>query len=97
MRRQRGEEREMSATEIAFLLAFGFIGATICGALGYLVAADRHWLGFALGFLLGPIGVLVAVLLPRDRDPKSDRAKSRAKRESTFYQRGADQWLDECR
>ena len=41
------------------------IGAILCGVLGALLLApsDRAGPGFALGALLGPIGVLIALVM----------------------------------
>jgi hypothetical protein len=46
------------------------IGAAVCGFLGALVAertGSTPWLGGILGFFIGPVGVLVAALLPAER------------------------------
>lgn len=39
----------------------------VCGGLGYAIGGQKGQAGMgrALGVLLGPLGVLVAVLLPR--------------------------------
>lgn len=41
------------------------IGATTCGIFGYYLGGDRgrEWLGFWLGFLFGPIGILTAAVM----------------------------------
>ena len=48
-------------------LFLGLLAAAVCGFLGAL-AAERNggspWLGGGLGFFLGPIGVLLAAVLP---------------------------------
>lgn len=43
---------------LVLLVIFGAVGAAVGSTKGHRAA------GFWLGFLLGPIGVLVAVLLP---------------------------------
>jgi hypothetical protein len=43
---------------------YGTAGAGICGCIGRLIAPkDKKLLGGVVGFLLGPIGVVVAALL----------------------------------
>jgi hypothetical protein len=56
---------EWSTLEICFILLFaGFV----CGCIGAVLGdkKNRGMAGFWLGFLLGPIGVLVLVLLPAE-------------------------------
>jgi hypothetical protein len=61
--------------EVFFFLLFVLIGALVCGFIGYAVGDTRQQggLGFVLGFLLGPLGILVAVLLPRKELPQRQR------------------------
>lgn len=51
------------------LLIAGFLAFLLLGLLGAFVGRMRqHGIaGFWLGFLLGPLGVVVAALLPDDR------------------------------
>jgi len=56
----------ITGTGWLFLL---LLGAAVCGFLGALVAertGSAPWLGGILGFCLGPLGVLVAALLPAE-------------------------------
>ena len=43
------------------------VSSVTCGILGFVIGQDKNQagLGAALGFLLGPIGVLIAVVLPK--------------------------------
>jgi hypothetical protein len=52
---------------IVEILCFLFAWCVICGGLGYAVGAQKGQggLGAVLGCLLGPIGILIAVLLPK--------------------------------
>ncbi|KZF04786.1 MAG: hypothetical protein WBD41_10080 [Rhodococcus sp. (in: high G+C Gram-positive bacteria)] len=61
----------MDDETLGILFIFGFIWL-ICGLIAGVVASnkDRSGGGFILlGFLLGPIGVLAAVLAPRGTPP----------------------------
>lgn len=55
------------------LLVVGFVGLLLLGVLGAFIGnMRRHGVaGFWLGFLLGPLGVLIAALLPDDRRQSS--------------------------
>ena len=45
-------------------LLFAFIACVLCAVLGAAVACEsRKGLGFLVGFLLGPIGVIVAAVM----------------------------------
>jgi hypothetical protein len=49
-------------------------GATICGAIGYSVSVgDNRPTGFLLGFLLGPLGIIIAAIIG-NREPKQRSA-----------------------
>lgn len=64
-----------------FVLLF-VVGGVVCGFLGYLVGNTRNQggLGFALGLLLGPLGILVAALLPRNESLKAQRWQEKQSR-----------------
>ena len=56
-------------------LLLGFVVLKLCGWLAYYLADKKHrprprWLAFGLGFLLGPVGVLLLLLLPGIRAPR---------------------------
>ena len=58
----------MSSSSLIML----FVLAIACGALGASITSGKNKggvLGYALGFILGPIGVVVALLLPKDTPP----------------------------
>lgn len=51
--------------EIEHAIFFGVIGLVLCGAIGSACASQGNSTkGFWLAFLLGPLGVLIALLLP---------------------------------
>lgn len=54
--------------EIVFLLAV--VSMIVCGRLGYIVGRTRRQesLGLLLGVILGPLGVLIAALLPEGKE-----------------------------
>lgn len=61
------------------LLIAGFITACLCGLAGFMMLdrVDRGGAGFALGFFLGPIGLVIAWVM-RDNAPREeDRATLR--------------------
>lgn len=82
-------------TEAVFV--FGLLaGALICGCLGMAVASGKNQagMGFALGLLLGPLGILIAVLLPKKAEPTSGAQRARKKMESFAARRGdpVEEW-----
>lgn len=60
---------------IPVLLPF-FIGGVICGIAGFMMldAVDRGGVGFALGFFLGPIGLVIA-WVQRDNGLREQEAR----------------------
>ena len=51
------------------MLVFGIVvGAFACGGIGYAIGLNRGrgTAGFWLGFILGPIGCLAALFLPKE-------------------------------
>ena len=48
------------------LILIGFL--LVCGVVGSIVGENRgrKWAGFWLGLLLGPIGILATLFLPKD-------------------------------
>jgi hypothetical protein len=69
---------EIILAVIPMLLPF-FIGAVVCGIAGFMMLdnAERGGAGFALGFFLGPIGLVIAWVM-RDnalREEESRRSR----------------------
>lgn len=58
------------------------VGMAVCGFLGYAVGETRNQggLGCCLGLLLGPLGILIAALLPKQEAPKVPRWKEKQAR-----------------
>jgi hypothetical protein len=83
------------------VLGIAFICGLIFGFLGRWIAGEKHREpseGFLLGFLFGPLGVLIEALLPTKEKPKP-KAKRRLSRsgwqppaDDNFDQEAAD-WL----
>lgn len=46
-----------------------FVGAIFCGAIGGAIGAakGKGGFGFFLGFIFGPIGILIVAVLPNDK------------------------------
>jgi hypothetical protein len=83
----------MAMVDPFLLLFLAVAGCAFCGFFGAMIgsAKGKGGLGFALGFFFGPIGLIVACLLPDDRPRKWERRGYRrpSKRESD-----AEEFLD---
>jgi uncharacterized membrane protein YeaQ/YmgE (transglycosylase-associated protein family) len=68
-------EVELMGDVIGPVVFFGLIGSFVCGMIGQKIAEPRGQggLGFLLGVLLGPIGLIVAALLPYDPNTSYDQ------------------------
>lgn len=57
---------------IEFLVA-AILTAIVCAVIGAKVAGERSTAGAVLGFLLGPIGVVVAAVIREEKAPERPR------------------------
>jgi hypothetical protein len=59
------------------------MGTVICGAIGGICAErrGRGGSGFVLGFMLGPLGIILALFLPENPKRAADAAVKRAREE----------------
>ena len=63
---QLGGEGPQGQGGLMGLILIGFL--LVCGVVGSIVGENRgrKWAGFWLGLLLGPIGILATLFLPKD-------------------------------
>ena len=76
--------------DIMVLLVTIGIGAVICGGIGAYVAAQKRRAaaeGFLLGLILGPLGVVVAALLPTGDRPATRPATGTVAEAPPFAER----------
>jgi hypothetical protein len=62
--------------EIQLLIIAWIIAACLLGIIGAVLGStvDKGWSGWWLGFLVGPIGWIIVLLLPREQQRRSDPA-----------------------
>ncbi len=82
----------LEAMGVMFFLFLVLAGALMCGFLGAVVAArnDAPGLGFLMGLLFGPIGVIVAFAL--DGRPKCAKCAGRLDPNATVCQHCGHEW-----
>jgi hypothetical protein len=83
--------------DIESFWVFGLLaGALVCGILGMVVASGKGngGMGFVLGLLLGPLGILIAVLLPRKDVPSASALRAKKKLQNFAARRGdpVEEW-----
>lgn len=70
-------------TLLGLIIAIVFFGATFCGVVGFFIGKlkTRELEGFILGLILGPLGWLIAALLPDAGRAKREEAALELQRE----------------
>jgi hypothetical protein len=58
-----------------FFFLFVIVGAVVCGLVGAVIGNTRKmaWPGWWCGFLLGPIGWIIVLLLPKSAPAEKER------------------------